>query len=185
MSPFPERKHFERFFRKAMATTVKWRWGAMHGVLEDLFLPMQAALMTCWSKKVFLRGAVAAGEAGQEHDERDVQQCEHGEAGLNLDLVSSTVWSARWWAYARMLHLLHGAANDFRQWAEGCACHGWLAKEGDDKMSTEARVLQDRCVDPLLLLSGVRQGRTKVEVKHCVCGWPDQSHKESNSTDVV
>ena len=66
---------------------------------------------------------------------------------MNLDLLTKTIKSEKWWAYASMVHTLNSITEEFVSWAEGCACHGWLRqlrerRADGQRYSAEAMALQ-------------------------------------------
>lgn len=130
----PEFKHHEPLFRTNTTTTVKWRWGSVCQVLGDI-LRLRGGLVEAWSPQRYMQGfkvtaQAAVGEGQQQPGDNDP---------LDLELLTRTVQSARWWTYAFMLQVLHGIAKGLRQWMEGCYCHGWLHPRDD--MTPEAEEL--------------------------------------------
>ena len=111
--------HRASTFANAVPNPAKWRWGIVVNTLRKM-LPMRLVLQATWRPDAFSGDA----RAGNEHDGPGDK--------LDVKLLTKTIRSAQWWAYANMIRLLNGFADEFREWAESCPCHGWLHRQDPD-----------------------------------------------------
>ena len=72
-------------------------------------LPMKEAVQVAWDARCFALGGNFA------PNDR-----------LNVELLTSTIQSGRWWALSHMMHALNSWADGVASWCEGCQCHYWL-----------------------------------------------------------
>lgn len=93
-----------------------WRWGTIHGILEKI-LKVKNSLRLVWNTAKFMESS--AGRAQREFNAQDKDV-------LNLNVLSKCIRNPRWWAYTKMLNLLHGVQHDASVWSESCPCHSWL-----------------------------------------------------------
>ena len=101
----------------------EWRWGNLHAVLRYI-LRAEPILRGCWDPVKFR----AAGEVGSRPARRndDAADDPDGER-LDISAVTKAIRDGRFWAYAAMVEVLHTWVASVSSWAEGCACHDWLA----------------------------------------------------------
>lgn len=102
-------------FKHGVPSAIEWRWGSVVGCLKKM-LPLANALRVAWDPQKF-----SAGGGESQGPRPDV-----GSDTLDLQLITQTIRSARWWAYSHMVLSLHTMADSFRAWAESCPCHDWL-----------------------------------------------------------
>lgn len=126
----------EQLFLKNMTSIVAWRWGVVKDVLRDVLL-CERTLRAAWSPTKFLSGGSI--EVQGDDDGGEVQGAQKGpRARLDIQGLSHTLRSAWWWAYAKMLSMLHEIPGEFRSWSEACKCHHWLHEKSTGERSSEA-----------------------------------------------
>lgn len=105
-------------FTAACPAHSEWRWGTLHGALKYL-LPRRQALQSAWDQQTFL----------DAHRDGQRQNLDDTDTGLpNLAMVTQTIRSNMWWAYAEMLRTAHDCLAAICSLTEDCECHGWLSE---------------------------------------------------------
>ena len=100
----------------------------MGAVLEDV-LVYRKILPAIWDARRFLQadGASAAADVDRRLDEETKSK-------LNMPILTQTIKSKKWWAYAAMLKVLHSFVGHLCGWCESCACHHWLRVADHSKL---------------------------------------------------
>ena len=97
---------------------IMWRWSSLVDVAEALHR-REGALRSCWSLQAFLnigRNNSGTTRGQQEGGARD----DNSSSAKLFNVADRAVRSPFFWAYLRMVILLHGLVNDLGSWAEGC-----------------------------------------------------------------
>ena len=101
----------EEKFNKGVPKPIEWRWGNVSAILPQI-IDKKQALQAVWNPARF---------------KGDGDELREGDAdSLNIECLTNSIRSPRWWYYADMLLSLHTISDSFSSWAEGCECHGWL-----------------------------------------------------------
>ena len=141
----PEHAACAHLFASNIHTTIEWRWSSVVLSLRDI-QAVKVALRQVWSKERF-KGSAGFGEAQGPaaptgpNDESSFA----AKRTFDVDVVTRTMESSEWWAYAAMVLELHEVARALSGWAEGCRCHEWL------------RSTNGRCSDAALALDALHR----------------------------
>ena len=139
------------FDRPGIPKPATWRWGVAVSILRNI-LPLRRILKGVWNPAEFSgssdssvthAGGNTDGDNGAHSDRLDVA------------LLTRTIRSSKWWAYAFMVRLLNGFASEFSQWAEGCPCHYWLRPL--DTCARAALATNQRFSDECLCFEQIRK----------------------------
>ena len=93
-----------------------WKWGSVAECVRCL-LKLRKLLPSIWDPNKFLESENGGGDQGIDKDTK---------SKLNIPVLTRTIQSDAWWAYAAMIDLLHSCVGRLTKWCESCPCHDWL-----------------------------------------------------------
>ena len=100
---------------------IQWRWGSLVAVCQAL-LEREEALRGNWSLRVLLKGD---DDNFSDDEEQPSKQAKVSESSEMFRRADQAVTSRVFWAYTKMLYLLHGHLHRISTWCEACHCHEW------------------------------------------------------------
>ena len=97
---------------------IMWRWSSLVDVAEALHR-REGALRSCWNLQAFLN--IGRNNSGTTRgQQKDGARDDNSSSTKLFNVADRAVRSPFFWAYLRMVILLHGLVNDLGSWAEGC-----------------------------------------------------------------
>ncbi|CAL1131684.1 unnamed protein product [Cladocopium goreaui] len=98
---------------------IMWRWSSLVDVAEALHR-REGALRSCWNLQAFLN--IGRNNSGTTRgQQKDGARDDNSSSTKLFNVADRAVRSPFFWAYLRMVILLHGLVNDLGSWAEGIA----------------------------------------------------------------